>query len=135
MKLSKIHKYKYRLEEDTMIATPLAGWEVEHKYFMLNSIGTLTVHKGYLWDGSSGIAWDDKKTIPASLPHDVGYQMIRLELLPIGIRKVWDDLYRDELVRHGASKFRASLHYRAVRMFGGSSCIPGDVKIPEIITL
>ena len=133
MKYSKIEKYKYRLEEDEVFHTSLFGYSILNDMFELRVDGRLIVFKGYLWDGVSGPTWDSDNTMRAGLAHDVKYQMIRLCLLPLHEKGLIDKEFKYDLLNAGMVKFRAEYYYQAVKLFGHSSCIPGNIKIPKII--
>ena len=133
MKYSKLKQYKYKLEEDEFIHTGILGYEVSHPFFMLDSDGLLIVYAPYMWDGSSGPTVDSDNTMTPSLAHDAGYQMIRLGLIPPETKPLWDKLYKKMLLDRGTTEFRACLHYQGVSVFGGDSCVPGDIRTPKII--
>jgi len=48
------------------------------------------VYGPYAWDGASGPAIDTPSSIANSLPHDIGYQFIRMGLLPTTYKRVFD---------------------------------------------
>ena len=59
--------YKYVLAEDYKIKTPIIGNSIKHDYFTLAKNGTLTVKKGFAWDGASGPTLDTKDSMSPSL--------------------------------------------------------------------
>jgi len=133
MKYQKIIKYKYRLYQECFFHIPIY-LDIDHELFSLHN-GVLRVNEGYMWDGVSGPTWDSKNTMLGGLLHDVLYQMIRLELIPLKYKTTADMLFKEELRKSGMSSFRAWYYYEAVDKFGASSCVPGDVKIPEVLVL
>lgn len=133
MKYQKIVQYKYRLYETFHIQTPITGKAFNHKFFTLTDDGLLTIYAGYLWDGVSGPTWDTLTTMIAGLIHDAFYQAIRLGLLSLTIRDLIDLFFHTTMLKEGVWASRAWYFYQAVRTFGKSSCIPGDIKVPKII--
>lgn len=93
--------YKYVLAEDITIQSPYrtANFSVKRislinacgGYVDVMGDGTMTVRKGYAWDGPSGPAFDTKSFMRGSLFHDVSYQLIREGCLNIEQRDVADD--------------------------------------------
>lgn len=131
---TKIHKYKYELNTAEVLQTNIVGYRIDHIFFRLSKSGLLLIHSGYKWDGVSGPTIDTKNTMLAGLVHDALYQAIRLKLLPLSVKADIDILYKELLIKKGVTRFRAGCHYWAVRLFGASSCVPGDIRIPEILT-
>ena len=56
---------------------------------IMNSDG-IYLYGPYAWDGASGPAIDTPSSIANSLPHDIGYQFIRMGLLPVFFKRVFD---------------------------------------------
>ena len=133
MKYSRITKYKYRLEEAEIFHTRILGRTIEHKYFLLSSDGRLVVREGYLWDGVSGPTYDSKNTMRPGLGHDAKYHMIRLMLIPLDMKPLADKEFKQDLLSAGVVKFRAAYYYQAVKLFGASSCVPGNTKTTIIM--
>ncbi len=50
----------------------------------------LTAAAGYPWDGPSGPTIDTPANVPGSLPHDLGYELMREKLLPQDCREYFD---------------------------------------------
>lgn len=137
MKISyiKLKQYKYELSEDLIIYTNIVGYTVYHEFFTLTIDGRLTINKRYKWDGVSGGMVDTDNTMIGGCGHDAGYQMIRLGLIPLLTKPLWDDLLKTLFKSCGMSSFRACYSYQAVDKLGYSSCVVGDVHIPKVITL
>jgi len=118
MKYQKV-QYKYKLHETMSKQTHILGVDVHTQYIVLTPNGTLTIRKGYCWNGSNwSIDWKSKE---ASCFHDCLYQIMRLGLVDIKHRAYADGLYRDILLEKGLWEFHANLRYQALRAFGGTS--------------
>ena len=90
--------------------------------------GTLTIKRGYCWDGASGPTWDTRNCKKPSLVHDALYQLMRMEVLPRGYRKHADKLFYDMLRDNSMWLVRARLWYRSVRMGAMSSADQKSLK-------
>jgi hypothetical protein len=100
------------------------------EWWTVSPVGIICVKRGYAFDGASiplvnklpaHIFWlIQQDLLEAALPHDVCYQAFREGLLPRTrrMRKLVDRWYRDLAIQNGAWKWRAKLHYRALRLFG-----------------
>lgn len=115
--------YKYQLAEDYRHPGPVPPRlcppaDVIAPYIHLAQSGTLTVCKGYAWDGASGPTWDTPATMTPSLVHDAFYQLMRLGLVSRDCRETVDQLFYLMLRARGMFGPRAWLWYRAVRRFG-----------------
>lgn len=133
MKYQRITKYKYTLYETEKIQTDITGYEFTHKFFILDKSGLLTIFSHYKWDGVSGPTWDTKSTMIPGLGHDALYQAIRLNLLPLKLKPQIDLFFYNEMLKHKVWKPRAKYFYKAVDVLGHNSCIPGDIRIPEVL--
>jgi hypothetical protein len=116
-------KYKYRLTEPVWIRNSpyrIAVKGEDHPDGWFRFFPSLRIEKGYAWDGPSGPTIDTEDLMTASLAHDVCYQALRERLLPRtrSMRKMADKWYRDLAIQGGAWKWRAKIHYRALRLFG-----------------
>lgn len=133
IKYVDIEQYKYMLLEDVELQTsiiPPVPFATE--FFGLDGNGLLTVRRGFMWDGASGPAVDTSSVMPASMVHDVGYRAIRMGLLPMEpFRKQFDQLYRDEAMRDGASWWRMQLHYFELRRHGEAAATPSEDSDPQ----
>lgn len=135
IKYIKLKQYKYELSDDLVIQTNLFGYDIVHKFFTLTPSGLLTIFNGYKWDGVSGPMIDSDNSMIGGCVHDSLYQMIRLGLLPKMEKMVCDNIMRALFEACNMWKFRSGYAYYGVYLFGYSSCIVGDIHIPEVITL
>ena len=119
-------RYKYQLLVPYALDIPIKGHSIEEQYFSLSEQGHLYIQSLYAWDGPSGPTFDTPSFMRGSLVHDVLYQMIRLSLLPVGLKEVADDILYDLCIEDGMWKVRALWVKRAVKRFGASACIPGS---------
>lgn len=118
------HNYKYKLETEQCAMVNIMGLEIDHDYFILDTNGILVVRSDYCWNGSSGPTWDTDSTMRASLFHDALYQMMREKLISFDWRYISDKVYHRLCIEDGMWRWRAWLHYKAVRVFGASSARP-----------
>ena len=109
--------YKYQIKDEAQFKVPVIGYKVDEDYFSLNKFGTLTLKKGYAWDGATA-AIDTKTFMDASAVHDALYQLIREKHLPEALRIVADQELKRMCIKAGMSAFRAQYVYLAVRAFG-----------------
>ena len=137
MKISYIElkQYKYELSEDLVIQTNITGHNISHRFFSLDINGLLIVKGRYKWDGVSGPMYDSDNSMIGGCVHDSFYQMIRLELLPESEKENIDLEMRRLFKACKMWSFRAGYAYHAVDNLGSNSCIPGDIRIPEVIHL
>lgn len=131
----KLHKYKYELTQTLEIHTNLFGYTVNHRFFKLTPSGFLTIFKNYHWDGVSGPMIDTKDSMIGGCVHDALYQMIRLGLIRRNEKPVCDKIMYAIFNVCGMDKVRMTYAFLAVSLFGGGSCVVGDVKIPKVHTL
>ena len=79
--------YKYQLEKDVVLYTPVKTHIVCFDWYELRPDGLLIIKKGYAWDGMTG--WiDTKSNIVYSLVHDVFCQMMRNKQIPHRYREI-----------------------------------------------
>jgi hypothetical protein len=122
--------YKYQLASSYEIQISIRPkTDIETDFIDLDRNGTLTVKKGYAWDGPSGPVKDTKKNMRASLVHDALYQLMRNKSLNTRTyRKAADREFRDICKEDGVSNFRASVYYKALRKFGRPAASPENKK-------
>lgn len=130
--------YKYQTVEQVSFFTGITHSEdIKTDYILFKQDGTLIFDKGYAWDGPSGPAVDTPKFIWASLPHDGGYQMIRMQLLSPSFRAPFDhfmkqlmqyDLAQSSFLVNRWNRVRAQYAYWAVRRFAMSAADPKNAK-------
>jgi len=126
--------YKYKLTEDYVFPRKLTellpiggtGGKVEH--IELDTDGTLTIKKGYAWDGASWLA-SDYHFMPGSCVHDALYQLMRMRYLNYKTQRHHADAIMRKINRgDGMSWFRAWYTWWVVRRGGESSAQPRDGK-------
>lgn len=117
--------YKYQLSADYRTLVPINPQaSIKTDWIELSPGGGLLVHMGYAWDGPSGPTIDTASAMRGSLIHDALYQMIRLGHLGAACRAVADQVYEDACREDGMLAVRAWAHFKALRLFGGSSAEP-----------
>jgi hypothetical protein len=130
-------KYKYQVlnPDGFTLDTGIRGYSAESKFFTIRPDGRWTANFLYAWDGASGPTYDDDTNMVPSLFHDVGYQAIRMNLIPLAVKKDLDDMLMYMMIDRGASFLRAKIYHDGVTIGGGSSCIPGedDNDIKEVL--
>ena len=128
----KLYRYKYQLMELYKHATSLQGHDVatSDDWVVLKQDGTLTLKKGYSWDGPSGPTIDTKNFMRGSLVHDGLYQLIREQLIPAKERKPADEILRKICRQDGMSAIRAWWVYHGVRIGGRFAARPTKPNPP-----
>ena len=121
--------YKYQLAEDYSVLVPFyRASPAETEWLRLSALGWLLIRGGYCWDGPSGPTIDTASAMRGSLLHDSLYQLIRLGHLGADCRAVADQVYEDACLEDGMLAVRAWAHFKALRLFGGSSAEPSAEK-------
>ena len=127
--------YKYQLKATYTLATKLIPISpIDTSYITLDAQGTLTVLKGYAWDGPSGPTIDTKTFMRGALVHDALYQLMRdcpTQLPEDPYRMQADQLLRTICLEDGMNAIRAWWVYKAVRKFGKPSADPAKTRPPE----
>jgi hypothetical protein len=109
--------YKYQLEEDYEVQTPVKGTFVVGSQFILYGSGLLHISRGFAWDGASGPTFDSKSSMIASLVHDVFCVMMRNKMLPYTeYHHTVNKFFRQQCIDAGMWKWRAEVWYRAVEL-------------------
>jgi len=122
--------YKYQTVEDAVFQLPeILGYNIETEYISLTWTGTLSIRRGYAWDGASGPTIDTKNTMQGSLVHDALYQLMRERHLPAEFREIADRILQRILVEDGMSSVRAWSWYTGVNWGGGPSADPANDKV------
>lgn len=125
--------YKYQLAETYSIAMPWLADQPDHAADWLNVAGaTLTIERGYCWDGASGPTWDSRSSMRASLVHDALYQLMRLGVLPEACREMADQALYDLCVEDGMFRPRAWAWWKAVRLMAAGAAKNGTDR--EVLT-
>lgn len=124
--------YKYQLAADYKVETVIIPKkQVSSEYLLLEADGTLTISKGYAWDGPSGPTIDTKNFMRGSLVHDAFYQLMREGKLDMRWRKVADKLLHKMCIDDGMSRIRAWYVYNSVAGFAKSAAMPDNRKITQ----
>ena len=136
MKISKVSfktgDFKYQLTERVFVQTSIRlSEDIITPYVSLLKNGLMILEAGYAWNGPNFPAIHTARSIIASLPHDGGYQLIALGLLPDKYRINLDWLL-GELVSQPAEgkslkiillntwrKIRGDYYFTAVDLLGG----------------
>jgi hypothetical protein len=122
--------YKYQLKESYVVKIDIRpAQHIDTDYLTLTIDGTLTVKKGYAWDGPSGPTIDTLNFMRGSLVHDALYQLMRE-------RRVDRDRYREPADRllqaickeDGMTSLRAWWVYEGVRFGGDPATDPANDK-------
>lgn len=122
--------YKYQLVADYHINTKIkpAG-DIVTDYIELDSKGTLTVKKGYAWDGTSGPVLDTDNNLRASLVHDAFYQLMRMrKIKSTEHKKSADKLFRNMCKIDGVPSPVAQMYYFGLEKMGKPSTDPANAK-------
>jgi len=120
-KIKYYEGYKYQLAESYQTNVGIYDFDVTiGDYVHLWVDGTLTINKGYAWDGASGPTWDSKSSMRASLVHDALYQLMGVETKLLEYRDRADELLYRICKEDGMWSTRAYLWRKAVNWFGGS---------------
>ena len=122
--------YKYQLVRDFFTGTNIKPNEdIVTVYIKLTTDGSLTIKKGYAWDGASGPTIDTLNFMKGSLVHDALYQLMREGYLSRSrSRKSIDKLLQIICRMDGMCALRAWLVYQAVRLCGNPSSDPANKK-------
>lgn len=126
--------YKYILDSQYLVHLHFLSFGRQLRYagpYLGIDRDELKIAKGYAWDGPSGPTFDTKTFMRASLVHDALYQLIRMEVLPVALREDADAILHRICREDGMSRFRAWYCWKAVRRFGGSSALAGNVRRVE----
>ena len=113
--------YKYQLETDVEFRMPVEfnkfAIAIETDYYKF-AYPTLTVKRGYAWDGTSGPTPNLKSSKRASLVHDVIYQMIAENGMHYDVREHADQWFSTLLKDDGMWKPLRFIYWLAVHVFG-----------------
>lgn len=122
--------YKYVLSETYIVLTPITRYDVKSQFILLMPDGTLTIMKGYAWDGASGPTFDTKTSMRGALIHDAFYQLEREGLISLDEREKIDRLLEDICLEDGMNSFRAAMWRIAVQLFGRKAADPNSLHLP-----
>ena len=122
--------YKYQLAESYTVKINIRpAQNIVTRYILLSADGLLTLNEGYAWDGPSGPTINTKSSMRGSLVHDALYQLIRLGLLPAGLRLACDDEAHSIWVEDKMLKVRADLWRWCLNRFAGFAAEEKDVVL------
>lgn len=129
----KRRDYKYQLTQDeTQILSFSTGVFYDHDWIKLED-NKITGVRGYAWDGCSGPTWDDKTNMLAGLIHDMGYQLIRMGVLPEHpFKELFDAEFKRICIERGMWRPRANYYYWGVSRFGHSSATGPEPEEIEV---
>jgi hypothetical protein len=118
--------YKYQLKKTHTVAIEIQPSEAIHtEYVDLDCDGSLTMQKGYAWDGPSGPTIDTLSFMRGSLVHDALYQLMREECLDHDIyREAADRILQRICIEDGMCRIRAWWVYHAVRLCANPAADP-----------
>lgn len=117
--------YRYQLHKDYRVQLELKPeHDIWYEWGSITKDGLLEIREHYAWDGPSGPAMDTKNAMRGSLIHDCLYQLIRIGKLPESCREAADKEYQRICREDGMSRFRAFVHFRALRRFGSGAADP-----------
>jgi hypothetical protein len=117
VKFRKLYSYKYQLIEDYTCDTEIQGWEYEGDWFSFKKDGTLTLKKGYAWNGANCFPDIDSIMEPSAV-HDALYQLGRLKVLPYEQRVSADMLLYKMCLRCGMDDWLANWVFAGVNVGG-----------------
>ena len=122
--------YKYQLVEAYSVKTGITiDHDIDTDYVAMAMDGTITVKKGYAWDGPSGPTIDTPDFMRGSLVHDALYQLMRLgELDNTAHRDPADRLLRKMCREDGMNAVRAWWVYWGVRLGAEPAADPANKK-------
>lgn len=118
--------YKYQLKQPYSVVIPIKpGTAIASEFISLATDGTLSINRGYAWDGPSGPTIDTLNFMRGSLVHDALYQLMRERHLDAATyREPADRLLQDHCKEDGMSSIRAWWVYQGVRFGGGPAADP-----------
>lgn len=124
--------YKYQLKANytTQIEIKPAQ-RIDTDFIKLEIDGTLTIMKGYAWDGPSGPTIDTLTFMRGSLIHDCLYQLCREKHLDRLVhREVADRILQRVCLEDGMWPIFAWLAYLGVHFFGDPCADPANDRPP-----
>jgi hypothetical protein len=128
--------YKYQLKEIYKVSIDIKPEiTIKTAYIKLDTKGSLTIIKGYAWDGPSGPTIDTLTFMRGSLIHDALYQLMREKHLDQKYRINADRILRKICIEDRMCRLRAYWVYYAVRLFAETAADPASrrpvIKAPE----
>ena len=117
-KKNKRNKYKYFLNRNISFILPEDFKNIEAKYNKISlSQGVLSLERGFLSDGASGIAIDGPGNILASIIHDALGRLKNYNKVKYS-RKQSDKIYKNICLAQNTNIIRAWTHYFVIRIIG-----------------
>lgn len=129
--------YKYQTKEPYSIVIDIKpSNSISTEYIKLDTSGSLTISRGYAWDGPSGPTIDTLNFMRGSLVHDALYQLMREGHLDRNVHRVTADRILQRICREdGMWSLRAWWIYHGVRLFADLAADPADkrpvIRAPE----
>ncbi len=121
--------YRYQLVETEVLWTRLRPENhISTPFITLEVNGRMEIKWGYAYDGPSGPTIDSPSSMTPSLYHDVGYQLLRMGLLPPEDREIIDAEFYSMLIARKMWEWRAKWWYRSVRALAASAADPKNRK-------
>jgi hypothetical protein len=111
--------YKYQLIKDATIKAAFPDCNMNN--WIVIDRGSLTVQRGYAWDGPSGPTIDTENFMRGSLFHDALYQLMRENRIGKQHRDAADKLLRKVCREDGMSRLRSKWVYLGVKWFGAKN--------------
>ena len=126
--------YKYQTTRPYHIYIP---WLIPYApivlpFVIVTKTGEMKIFPGYAWNGASGPTWDTLNSMIGSLIHDIGYQLIRLGLIPPHYKSSFDQLLHNICIEDGMFPLRAHYWEWAVLTFGAGSTRPSAEPKEEV---
>ncbi len=122
-------KFKYQLANDYVMNigfSQASGLKTE--FVELAADGKLTVKSGFAWDGVTGLAFDTRNFMRASLVHDALFLLLRHTGENLALHERADDLFLNIAKKDGVNAFRARLHYTSLYVGRKLSLLPGKQR-------
>lgn len=122
--------YKYQLASSySQRITIKPKKEITTEYITLDTKGTLTIKKGYAWDGPSGPVVDTRENMRASVVHDALYQLMRHKKLSVTAYKdKADRLFKNMCMQDGVPRKIATAYYLGLKLGGKPATDPKNRK-------
>jgi len=124
---------KYQLVETYCGQTELFPTErIFTSWITLDTTGTITIKRGYGWDGPSGPTYDTPDFMRAALVHDALYQLLRMKKLGnndlerASFRNAADLEMRRISKEDGMNPIRRWATYMGVSVFAGYAADPAN---------
>lgn len=123
---------KYRVAYDYEHQIDIKGYDIHTEFIDLSPDGILKIHKGWLYDGPSGLTYDSPSGMRGAGVHDAGYYLMRMGLLEMKYRYYFDQELHKILLEDGMESFRAGVWFTTVRVAAADYAKAGTEKPPEI---